>query len=211
MKNATNEAPISGVNVCVRSTSSCATTGAGGTYALADVPAGAQIIDFTATGFTALDETVTIVDGVATTQNTALSPQLAAGDLRIVLTWGASPSDLDSYLWVPSGSPVYYSDPGSLSAAPFAQLDADDTTGFGPETITISQLGSGTYSFGVRALGGGSFVPAETTVRVYGSTGLLQEFTPPSGTGSWWRVFQMDGATGTITSVNTVGFSGGPF
>ena len=211
VKNATNEAPISGVSVCVRTTALCTTTGGGGTYTLTDVPTGEQTIEFTLAGFTTLDETVTIVDGVAATQNTALSPQLAAGDLRIVLTWGEFPRDLDSYLWVPSEpGPVHYADPGSLTSAPYAQLDADDVTSFGPETITISQLEAGTYSFAVDALGD-SFVPAETTVRVYDSTGLLREFTPPSGAGSWWRVFQLDGSTGTVTAVNTVGSSGGPF
>lgn len=195
----------------MRTTSLCATTGAAGTYAIADVPTGGQVVDFTAAGFTALDETVMITEGTATTQNTALSPQLAAGDLRIVLTWGASPSDLDSYLWVPGGSTIAYNSQGSLSSAPFAQLDADDTTGFGPETVIISQLSAGTYSFAVQALGGGNFVPAETTVRVYDSNGLVREFTPPAGSGEWWRVFTLNGSSGSITTVNTIGSSGGPF
>jgi prepilin-type N-terminal cleavage/methylation domain-containing protein len=212
VKNATNEAPISGVSVCVRTTALCTTTGGGGTYTLADVPIGEQTIDFTLAGFTTLDETVTIVDGVTDTQNTAMSPQLAAGELRIVLTWGEFPRDLDSYLWVPGQSDaVFYGDSGSLTSAPFAQLDADDTTGYGPETITISQREAGNYSFGVRSLGGGSFVPAETTVRVYDSGGLVREFTPPSGAGSFWQVFRLDGSSGGITSVNTVGFGDGPF
>ena len=210
VKNATNEAPIAGVLVCVRTTALCDTTDGTGTYAIADVPVGGQTIDFTATGFTALSETATISAGAATTQNTAMSPQLAAGDLRIVLTWGANPGDLDSYLWVPSGAAISYSSTGSLSSAPFAQLDVDDTNGFGPETITLSQLTPGSYSFAVNALGG-SFIPSETTVRVYGSSGLLREFTPPSGSENWWRVFTLNGTTGAITSVNTIGSSSGPF
>ena len=210
VKNATNDAPITGVLVCVRTTALCDTTDGSGTYAIADVPVGAQIIDFTATGFTALNETATITAGAATTQNAAMSPQLAAGDLRIVLTWGASPGDLDSYLWVPSGAAISYSSTGSLSATPFAQLDVDDTNGFGPETITLSQLTPGSYSFAVNALGG-SFIPSETTVRVYGSSGLLREFTPPSGSQNWWRVFTLNGTTGAITSVNTIGSGSGPF
>jgi prepilin-type N-terminal cleavage/methylation domain-containing protein len=209
VKNATNEAPIAGVAVCVRTGSLCTTTNASGSYSIADVPVGPQTIDFTVAGFSSLAETVTIAAGTTTTQSTAMSPQLAAGDLRIVLTWGASPSDLDSYLWVPSGTEVSYRATGSLSSAPFAQLDADDTTGFGPETITISQLASGTYTFSVNALGG-NFVPAETTVRVYGSSGLLQEFAAPAGSGNWWRVFTLNGATGAITTVNTNGTSGSP-
>ena len=209
VKNATNEVPIAGVAVCVRTGALCSTTNGSGSYSIADVPVGPQTIDFTMAGFTALAETVTIAAAATTTQSTAMSPQLAAGDLRIVLTWGASPSDLDSYLWVPSGTEISYRSTGSLSAAPFAQLDADDTTGFGPETVTISQLTSGTYTFSVNALGG-NFVPAETTVRVYGSSGLLREFAAPAGSGNWWRVFTLNGATGAITTINSNGTSGSP-
>ena len=209
VKNATNEVPIAGVAVCVRTGALCTTTNGSGSYSIANVPAGPQTIDFTMTGFTTLAETVTITAGAAATQSTALSPQLAAGDMRIVLTWGASPSDLDSYLWVPNGTEISYRSTGSLSASPFAQLDADDTTGFGPETVTISQLTTGTYTFSVNALGG-NFVPAETTVRVYGSSGLLREFAAPAGSGDWWRVFTLNGATGAITTINTNGTTGSP-
>ena len=212
VKNATDEAPIPGVVVCVQSTAVCDTTDGAGRYLIADVPTGDQAVAFTATGFTPLDETVTIVDGVATTQDAAMSPQLAAGDLRIVLTWGENPRDLDSYLWVPGGAQVWYNDERSLLSAPFAQLDVDETNGFGPETITIAQLSTGSYSFGVRALGGGSgFVPVETTVRVYDSSGVIGEFVPPAGAGSWWQVFTLDGDTGSISEVNTIGTSSGPF
>jgi adhesin/invasin len=212
VKNATNEAPMSGVSVCVRTTPLCATTSGAGTYTLADVPVGEQTIEFTSAGFTTLTETVTIVESATETQNTAMSPQLAAGETRIVLTWGESPRDLDSYLWVPGETgAVYYGDPGSLTSAPYAQLDVDDTDGHGPETITITQRDAGSYSFGVRLLGVGSFVPAETTVRVYDSTGLRREFTPPSGAGDFWQVFRLDGTSGNITAVNTVGSGDGPF
>ncbi len=210
VKNATNEAPIAGVLVCVQGTALCDTTAGAGTYAIADVPTGEQTIDFTKVGFTALDETATVAEGATTTQNTAMSPQLAAGDLRIVLTWGENPGDLDSYLWTPGGGQVWFGSKGSLVGAPFAQLDADDVDGFGPETITISNVSAGSYSFAVQTYGQ-SLVPAETTVRVYDSNGLVREFVPPSNSGGWWRVFTLDGSTGNITSVNTLGSDSGPF
>ena len=46
---------------------------------------------------------------------------------------------------------------------------------------------------------------------MYDSDGLNREFTPPSGGGNWWRVFTLDGSTGNITPVNTLGSSGGAF
>ena len=49
------------------------------------------------------------------------------------LTWGASPSDIDSHLRTPDGSHVFYSSKGSLTTTPFASLDVDDVDGFGPK------------------------------------------------------------------------------
>jgi hypothetical protein len=60
---------------------------------------------------------------------------------RVVLTWGETPRDLDSHLvgadYAASGVNVYYSHKGSLLAAPFIGLDTDDTTGFGPEIVSL--------------------------------------------------------------------------
>jgi hypothetical protein len=60
---------------------------------------------------------------------------------RIVLTWGELPSDLDSHLvgadYASGGTHVYYSAQGSLAAAPYVELDTDDTSSFGPEVISI--------------------------------------------------------------------------
>jgi hypothetical protein len=66
--------------------------------------------------------------------NFALTDPLA----RIVLTWGELPYDLDSHLVGANGLVhVYYSSQGSLAAAPFIELDTDDTSSFGPEVISI--------------------------------------------------------------------------
>eukprot|EP01041_Mallomonas_annulata_P008144 gene8144-16737_t len=60
---------------------------------------------------------------------------LAEGFIRVVLSWGQHPRDLDIHC-VQNGSHVYY---GSRQA-PGMSLDVDVTTGFGPETITIPPL-----------------------------------------------------------------------
>jgi uncharacterized protein YfaP (DUF2135 family) len=57
--------------------------------------------------------------------------------------------DLDSHLFVPNGDHVYFVDRGSLTAAPYAALDVDDITGFGPEVVTITRLYPGTYRYAV--------------------------------------------------------------
>ncbi|MBA4382487.1 MAG: hypothetical protein C0406_07975, partial [Sideroxydans sp.] len=57
--------------------------------------------------------------------------------MRIVLNWGELPSDLDSHLIFPSNHIYFNSKTGSTSSD--AKLDVDDTTSYGPETITIEK------------------------------------------------------------------------
>ena len=68
-------------------------------------------------------------------------------NVTIKLTWGALPDDVDSHLLTPSGTLVYYGAKGSLSSAPYAYLDVDDTTSYGPEIVTIRRLMIGDYHY----------------------------------------------------------------
>ena len=209
--DATDDSPISSAQVCVLGTATCDTTDGGGNYILTGLTAGSVTIEVTATGFSDLEETVTVVDATTTTQNAALSPDLGAGELRIVLEWNASPNDLDSHLWLPASDPyhVFYSNQGDLTSGPFAALDVDASGGFGPETITIPQRFNGTYTYAVHNYSGSpDFASSGAVVRVYNSSGLFREFSVPSGgTGTWWHVFSLNGATGSISTVNSVSAS----
>lgn len=69
--------------------------------------------------------------------------------LSIRLTWGEQPHDVDSYLRTPSGDVIFFGNQASLSQAPFAALDVDDTESFGPEFVTVRKLMVGRYSYGV--------------------------------------------------------------
>ncbi|MCW8631650.1 hypothetical protein OQH38_16240, partial [Acinetobacter baumannii] len=63
----------------------------------------------------------------------ALSPvQTKLGSMRIVLTWGEKPLDLDSHLNY-SNQHIYWSNKEGHQA----NLDVDDRDSYGPETITI--------------------------------------------------------------------------
>jgi Carboxypeptidase regulatory-like domain len=111
------------------------------------------------------------------------------------LTWGASPSDIDSHLRTPDGSHVFYVSKGSLSAAPFASLDVDDVTGFGPEVTTIRRPRVGIYRFYLHNFSQ-SFTPGMTDspTRVeLNYVGRSVVFSPPPGEGSalWWHMFDL--------------------
>ncbi len=119
--------------------------------------------------------------------------------LTIKLTWGALPSDLDSYLYLPDGTSIDFDNQGSLSSAPFANLDVDDVSSFGPEVITLTQLMVGTYRYAVNNYSGFSDGPISTSgARVELSLpgqSNVELFTPPSSgetsTTDYWTLFEL--------------------
>jgi len=124
--------------------------------------------------------------------------QSAAG-VTMKLTWGASPSDLDSHLFTPSGDHVYYGNDGNLLAAPFAALDVDDTSSFGPEVITLTKLMVGTYKYYVHNFSGYLDGPiaasgARVELNIPGRNAEL--FAPPTSgetsSTSVWTLFELD-------------------
>jgi hypothetical protein len=137
-------------------------------------------------------------------------------EIRIVLTWGSNPWELDSHLTGPTSTGgsfhIAYYNRGSLVSSPFAQLQ-NDAAGGGPETTIISQLTGGTYRFmvhdydnfyteGSTALGGSG-----AKVEVSTNQGLIQTFLVPNEPGTLWTVFEITGGTTlnpTITAVNTM-------
>ena len=154
-----------------------------------------------------------VVEVLAET-NTTITDCLILGDvpLSVRLTWGQSPYDLDTHVIGANDYHIYYGSQGSLSAEPFANLDVDDVTSYGPEVFTaLSFPEAGTYHYAVYNFSGThtpniSDSPARVEVMLNGSTTI---FTPPAGetdTDTWWNVFDIivaeDGSM-TITTINT--------
>ncbi len=194
-----------------------ATTNASGNYTFPALPAGTYTLEARASGFLrSTQENVQVITGQDTVANLSLSPLITGDDIRIVLTWGASPSDLDSHLWLPTESPyhVAFSRPGDSDDCPFAELDQDDTSAFGPETITISQrFLQGSYLYAVHNFSGSPDLAAsQAQVQVFDSSGLIATFNVPAvGTGVWWKVLSIDGATGALTELNELGDDPAPY
>lgn len=135
-----------------------------------------------------------------------------SGAPRITLTWGASPLDVDSHVFTPDGTHVYYSAKGSLTAAPYLALDVDDTTSFGPEVMTFTRLMVGTYTYGLHNYLGtdspgltGSPVRVElrrgSEVKVYSPTVAQGE----TASTDWWTVFTFTVDAACNVTVNDVG------
>lgn len=156
----------------------------------------------------ATDETTTMV----------LTPILSDNEYRIVLTWGSTPSDLDSHLTYYVNDVqkmhVYYSKPnGSYNGNNVASLDLDDTSSYGPETITIHLNSSlltdnSVFRYSVHDYSDGSsstttnLANSNAVIHLYKGNTLLNTYhVPQNGTGSVWHVFDID-STG-VHSVNS--------
>ncbi len=135
--------------------------------------------------------------------------------IRIVLTWGNSPSDLDSHLVGPSASGTskfhtYYSNKTySYKNKKYDDLDLDDTTSYGPETTTIyKRLLNGTYSFYVHnytnrdSWYSSALSNSGATVKVYygqSSKEVATFLVPRNKIGTLWHVFDYDPVRNKLT------------
>jgi hypothetical protein len=137
----------------------------------------------------------------------AMSPVMLRNldGMRIVLNWGAQPSDLDSHLVHPS-THVYF----SAKQGDLANLDVDDTTSYGPETITLEKKKQGVkYLYAVHNFSEGGSKGSLTLsnnsqakVFVYVGSSLVRTFTPPKGkAGNVWVVFGI-GENGEFYDIN---------
>lgn len=108
-------------------------------------------------------------------------------EARIVLTWGATPSDLDSHLTY-DGKHVYYGNPSEAEA----DLDVDDTSSFGPETITIYQVeDTESYRYYVYNYSrSGTFSASGAQIKLY-YDGTTRTYNAPTGSGYYWNVFSI--------------------
>lgn len=169
---------------------------------------------------------ISISSGERANQNIVLSPEREAdGNLRIVLTWGEYPWDLDSHLFGPStddGSrfhTCYYDDYAYNAAGTvIADLDVDDTSSYGPETTTVRQMAAeGIYSFYVHDYTNRSasysteMSNSGAKVQVYLGDTLCYTFNVPVNVeGTLWHVFDYDVETDRLTPVNSFSYVSDP-
>lgn len=139
----------------------------------------------------------------------AISPTMKNLDgIRIVLTWGAYPEDLDAHLWF-NNQHVFWREKDAVKA----NLDVDDRDGYGPETITIQEKQFGVeYIYAVHDYTNRknemnyALSNSDAKVFVYIGNSLVKTYyIPTSIRGNLWTVFKItkDGEIEDINSFNT--------
>lgn len=174
------------------------------------LPAGTYTVEIRAAGFiTGYEEIEVYENQELTGLNFSLSPNLQNGEIRIVLTWGAQPYDLDSHLEgrSSSGNSIHISYM-NMMVQDVAKLDLDDRVSYGPETTTIYDT-AGSYTFSVYDFTNGrnssstALGVSGATVKVYlpGETQPVV-YTVPAGAGTVWTVCRIE--NGQVTPVNSL-------
>ncbi|KAJ7393926.1 hypothetical protein OS493_003595 [Desmophyllum pertusum] len=175
-------------------------------------------------GYYTLNEDLTIASTtekhVMIHQDMVISPRLSlrgTDDMyRIVLTWGRSPKDLDSYLMTPwprdsdcQSGMVFYDGKKCQQGSQTIDLDVDATDMYGPETITMRALQSETFGYYVHIYTNGiCWDKISANVKIYQAStgGLLHNIKQPgcsenrfgydiTNCSRYWHVFDFDAST----------------
>ena len=149
--------------------------------------------------------------------------QLDVESIRIVLTWGVYPRDLDSHLDIDladgTHAHTYYSDKTYYRDDQLmADLDLDDTTSYGPETTTVYVMEEGVYTFYVHdytnrtSSNSTSLANSGAKVEVYLGNSSVAAYVAyvPDDPGTLWTVFSYNSVTGMITPINDVTYHSSP-
>lgn len=191
-KNSTSNQPIAST-----------TTNSNGSYIFNSINAGHYTIRIAKDGYIVNKINVIALGGrTYDNQNGTLSPEMSADEWRIVLTWGSSPSDLDSHITGPisesSRFHVYYNNDSYSTDSFNANLDVDDTNSYGPETITLKNISDGFYRYSVHDYSNRSsssstaLSSSGAKVLIYNGGQIIREFNVPTEAGTLWTVFEIN-------------------
>ncbi|HIP81617.1 MAG TPA: DUF5011 domain-containing protein, partial [Leucothrix mucor] len=109
---------------------------ANGNFSISAMKGGVSLV--VASTSTKVSNTVKVGVNESTQTDVTLADCLIVGEvpLSVRLSWGLNPDDLDTHVIGPNDYHIYFVNKGSLASAPFAQLDVDDISSYGPEIFT---------------------------------------------------------------------------
>ena len=207
-----------------------------GTYSFSSMNAGWYTVQTSKSGYIAANFNVFSCGNVSS-QDHSISTSLSSGTMRIVLSWPAdsTSTDLDSHLTGPdnlsgqghsgastkrfhvtypsSGQGAFYYAANNYSCtcdkSDNVTVDQDDQNAPGTETITISNVRSGTYRYSVHEFYGNS---SGTTLAKSGASVTVYyndlsknptTYNVSNASGNLWSVFTFDTSVG-LTETNNL-------
>lgn len=192
-----------------------------GQYYTAALPAGNYTLEVFKDGFvTGYKNIISGNSDSCKNQNLSLTPILKDNEMRVVLTWGKNPRDLDSHMvgTLTSGNlfHVYYGHKFQYdNNSEICNLDVDDTSSYGPETITLNMEGSQPYYYYIHHYGGKeSISTSNAQIKIYrGSENVVILNAPTDqGTDKYWNAFAIINGelivNNTITSSPNITYAG---
>lgn len=216
--NALNGSGLSGVTLQVRngwnnssegSVIKTVRTDSNGRYSVS-LPLGNYTLCASKDGYVSTVINIIVQSGTSSEKNGSMTPVASGDSFRIVLTWGNNPSDLDSHVvgTLSNGNNfhVYYADKYVYDRNnEICNLDVDDTTSYGPETITLNTTTNKPYYYYVHRYNGNGYIStSDAQVKVYQGDRLVASFNAPTDQGyaDYWNVFAVK--SGKIIAKNTI-------
>lgn len=186
-----------------------AVTDAEGNYSVT-LPLGNYTVFAEKDGYISGTFNIIVQSGTTDSQNGTLTPRGSGNNFRIVLTWGQNPRDLDSHVVgsLSNGDSfhVYYNSKSKYDGdIEVCNLDVDDTSSYGPETITLNANTNEPYYYYIyRFAGSGTVGNSEAQVKVYQNDTLIAKYNVPTdqGNGDYWNVFAI--VNGELVTRNTI-------
>jgi hypothetical protein len=126
----------------------------------------------------------------------------------VKLSWRATPRDLDLFLGIWHGEEwahICCGSHGNTAAFPWAQLDRDVRSGFGPETITVAKLLEATYRCSVRNFSHETpLAGSGAEIVIVQRDSEIRLICPRAGSGTFWHVFDFDARAQRLIIVNAI-------
>lgn len=194
------------------------TTNSNGFYTV-ELPFGNYTVYPSKEGYISSSFNIISQEGTTNEQNGTMSSGISGDGYRIILTWGENPIDLDSHVVgkLSNGASfhTYFSNmshhDGNIEVC---NLDVDDTTSYGPETITLNPTTTSAYYYYIyKYWGSGTVSSSGAQIKLYQGNTLLNIFNVPTNLGEsdYWNVFAIKNGEvivkNTITTIKDINYA----
>jgi len=203
--------PIQGARVAlkdtVKNTTGSTVTDEDGLAIFPIFPNGAHEFIFQKDGYVTTKDIFNVVAGTIFSNKFSIPKIKQIDHIKIILDWGATPADLDAHLVKDNGYHISYRNT-ITSSDKTAWLDKDALRGYGPETVTVTQVDKKTvYHYFVHnysnrnATNDSRLSQSKAAVRVFINNRFYASYQIETGkTGTTWNVFDI--VNGEIKLIN---------